>query len=247
MDGTIYLGDKVFPYTKKFFKLLDSKGIDYLLFTNNSSKDRKKYMKNLKKMSLDLGIDKILTSGDVTMKFLKTQRTGKLVYLVGTPLLEKAFLEEEIELVSEDPDIVVVSFDTTLTYEKLEKACRFIRKGAEFISTHCDINCPTENGFIPDSGSICALITASTSISPRFFGKPFKETIEMIEHITGHKRSNMAIIGDRLYTDIKMGVSSGIKAILVLSGETKESDLIGATIKPDFIYKDLEQVMNDIP
>jgi 4-nitrophenyl phosphatase len=246
MDGTIYLGNRIFPYTKEFFSLISEKNIDYILFTNNASKSSEDYIRKLDGMSLHVHRNNILTSGDVTAEFLRSERSGKTVYLVGTQSLTDTFNDYGIKIVPNDPDIVVVSFDTTLTYGKLDKACRFIRNGAEFISTHCDLNCPTEDGWMPDSGSICSLITASTGKTPRYFGKPYPETVAMIENITGYDRSQMAIIGDRLYTDIKMGINSGIKTILVLSGETKRSDLAASDIKPDLVYDDLGCFMEDI-
>ena len=246
MDGTIYLGSKLFSYTKDFFEFLENHDKEYILFTNNASKNVAAYADKLKSMSLAVPEKNILTSGDVTAAFLKKHRSKSSVYLVGTELLRDLFVKEGIALTEQDPDIVVTSFDTSLTYEKLDKACRYIREGAEFISTHCDINCPTENGFMPDSGAICAAITASTGVTPRFFGKPYKETIEMIEEITGYGRKDMAIIGDRLYTDIKMGKNSGIKSILVLSGETKASDLEKSDIVPDWVFEDLGQFLDNI-
>ena len=184
----------------------------------------------------------VVTAGDVTIKYLLERHPGKSVYLLGTDFLEGSFRASGIKLVQDAPDIVVVSFDLTLTYEKLSKACTFIRNGALFISTHMDLNCPTEDGFIPDSGSICALVTASTGIKPRYFGKPFKETLEIITSMTGVGKDEMVIIGDRLYTDIATGYNNGVTSILVLTGETKLEDLEGSEIKPDFVFPSLASV-----
>lgn len=113
-----------------------------------------------------------MTSGDVTIRYLQTHYPDKTVYLVGTPPLVESFQEAGIHLVNEKPDIVVIGFDTTLTYEKLSNACTFIREGALFLATHLDINCPTETGFIPDCGSFCAAISLSTGKQPKYLGKP---------------------------------------------------------------------------
>ena len=121
-----------------------------------------------------------MTSGDVTIRYLQTHYPEKTVYLVGTPPLVESFQEAGIHLVNEKPDIVVIGFDTTLTYEKLSNACTFIREGALFLATHLDINCPTETGFIPDCGSFCAAISLSTGKQPKYLGKPFAETVEMV-------------------------------------------------------------------
>ena len=129
-------------------------------------------------------------------------------------------------------------------YEKLNTACRLIRNGAEYISTHPDLNCPTEDGFIPDSGAIAALVTASTGVTPTYFGKPYKETVEMITEYTGYSTDELCIFGDRLYTDIALGKSFGVTACLVLSGETKQRDVDIAkeSDKPDLVFDSLEDV-----
>jgi HAD superfamily hydrolase (TIGR01450 family) len=162
---------------------------------------------------------------------------------VGTPSLQESFEQAGITLVKEEPDIVVIGFDTTLTYEKLEKACTYIRNGAEFLATHLDINCPIENGFIPDCGSICNLITTSTGVKPKFLGKPYPETMELVLHKTGFAKEEIAFVGDRIYTDVATGVKNGAMGILVLTGETKLEDVEKSSIKPDAIYESLEEMI----
>jgi ribonucleotide monophosphatase NagD (HAD superfamily) len=119
-----------------------------------------------------------------------------------------------------------------------------VRGGAEYLSTHPDYNCPTETGFIPDSGAIAAFVTASTGKTPTYFGKPYKETIDMICEATGLDRSEMCIFGDRLYTDIAIGKRHGVTAVLVLSGETQPADVDAAEEKdkPDFVFDSLDNV-----
>jgi len=243
MDGTFYLGDRLLDGSKEFFNKLAETGRKLLFFTNNASKSPEFYIKKLEKMGCRITRENIMTSGDVTIKFLHENYSGKKVYLVGTPMLEETFRNAGIQIVDEDPDIVVVSFDLTLTYEKISKACKFIRNGALFISTHMDFNCPTEDGFIPDSGSICALVTASTNVKPRFLGKPFRETIDMILSKTGYTKDQMVVIGDRLYTDIAFGVNNGVTSILVLSGETKMEDVKLSSVKPDYIFDSLKDII----
>ena len=127
------------------------------------------------------------------------------------------------------------------TLEKLEKACTLIRNGAKFYSTHPDFNCPTETGFIPDSGAICALITASTGKQPRYFGKPHKETAEMLSRRFGIPAEKTAVVGDRLYTDIALGRNNGLTSILVLTGETKRED-VNESNAPDFIFDSIGEI-----
>jgi HAD superfamily hydrolase (TIGR01450 family) len=228
MDGTIYLGYQVFPFAIRFINNLRAAGKKVLFFTNNASHTTDFYVNKLTKLGFSPTKEEIMTSGDVTIEFLKRHRAGKNVYLVGTDELVENFRENGIPMLTgkeENADIVVTSFDTTLTYDKLVKACDLIRNGAIYYCTHPDFNCPTENGFIPDSGAIAALVTASTGVTPRYFGKPYRETADMIAQKSEKPFSKIAVVGDRLYTDIALGKKHGILSVLVLSGETKIDDV----------------------
>ena len=247
MDGTIYLGGIVFDYAIRFIENLRRSGKRVLFFTNNASHTTAFYHQRLQRMGFSPKEGEIMTSGDVTVEYLKRHRKGKSVYLIGTDELVDYFREQGIHLCDENAascDIVVSSFDTTLTYEKLNAACRYIRGGAEYLSTHPDFNCPIENGFLPDSGAIAAFITASTGVSPTYFGKPYRETVEMIEEVTGIKRSDTCIFGDRLYTDIALGKRHGVCSVLVLSGETTREDheKAEAADQADFVFESLADV-----
>ncbi|MBQ7059689.1 MAG: HAD-IIA family hydrolase [Firmicutes bacterium] len=282
MDGTVYLGSSVFPETLPFLSRIKQTGAEYLFFTNNASRSKETYVKRLAALGIPASESQILTSGETMLAFLKKERPGKMVYLVGTPDLEKKFREAGISLyndwlvnngygsagtaaaeavpskskaakplpcaeeeVSLCP-IVVASFDTTLTYEKLNIACRLIRRGAEFFSTHPDFNCPVtkeEGDFVPDSGAICALITASTGKKPRYFGKPYEDVVRMIEAHTGLDRSDMVVVGDRLYTDIAVGVNNGMDAVLVLSGESTMEDVAASEVEPTYIVENIGKLL----
>ena len=252
MDGTIYLGDKVFPKAVRLIKRLRAEGRRVLFFTNNASHSPEFYEKKLVRLGFEPRENEIMTSGDVTVAFLKKHRAGKNVYLLGTPDLIDSFKKADIPLSDgADPksgDIVITSFDTTLTYDKLSRACRLIMNGSEYLSTHPDFNCPTEDGFIPDSGAISAFVTASTGVTPRYFGKPYSETMDMICSVTGVDKNDVAVVGDRLYTDIAIGKRSGVTAILVLTGETSEKDLIGLErdAMPDIVLDDAEALEKTI-
>lgn len=247
MDGTVYLGDNVINGAPEFVRRARNAGARVCFFTNNASKNPDLYVEKLTRLGFEAERADIITSGDVTVDFLKKYRAGKSVYLVGTPALHASFKQAGIIPVKEKEyaDIVVSSFDTTLTYAKLEHACNLIRQGAEFISTHEDINCPTAEGFIPDSGAICALITLSTGKNPRYFGKPHLETVEYIETYTGISREQSAIVGDRLYTDIATGKKHGMTAIFVLSGEgtLEDANNLPENLKPDLIYNSVNDIV----
>ncbi len=246
MDGTIYLGGRVFPPAIRLIRQLRADGKRVLFFTNNASHNPAFYVEKLTHMGFEPREGELMTSGDVTISFLKRHRSGQSVYLVGTPELETQFKQSGIAL-SEEAKIVVSSFDTTLTYEKLRIACDRIREGAEYFCTHPDLNCPTETGFIPDSGAIASFLTAATGVRPTYFGKPYAQTVEMIGEVTGMAKEEMCIFGDRLYTDIALGRQNGVCSILVLSGETSAEGAQNAAEadRPDWIYQDLAEAYAD--
>ncbi len=242
MDGTFYMGDYIIDGALDFIQTCRKKGKQFLFFTNNSSQSPENYIKKLAKMGCEITRDQIMTSGDVAIRFLNSQYPGKTVFLMGTPPLEENMREAGIPLTEEKADIVMAAFDKTLTYEKLEKGCTMIREGALFLATHPDINCPTDTGFIPDCGAICAAMSLSTGVQPRYLGKPYKETAEMISDKTKVPTARTAFVGDRLYTDVATGVNHGGKGLLVLTGETKLSDVERSETKPDAIFESLGEI-----
>lgn len=247
MDGTIYLGKIIFDYAIRFIRHLRESGRQVLFFTNNASHSTDFYVDKLTRLGFEPTAEEIMSSADVTVAYLKKHHPGKSVYLVGTDELSGYFREAGIPLLTgEEPyaDIVVSSFDTELTYRKLDNACRLIRGGSLYLCTHPDLNCPTDTGAIPDSGAIAAFLTAATGVEPRFLGKPYGEVVDMIEEVTGIRREDMCIFGDRLYTDIALGAQHGVTSVLVLTGETTEEDLISVPEEqcPDMVFDSLDNV-----
>lgn len=242
MDGTFYLGDKPIPGALEFLDLLKSKGKRYIFFTNNSSKSIGDYHMKLEKMGVEVKKGGVMSSGTVTIDYLNRNRKGKKVYLVGTPSLLESFKAGGIDVSDKTPDIVVLGFDTTLTYEKIHKACTFIREGAEFIATHPDANCPIEGGFMPDTGSMIKMFTESTGVKPVIMGKPFPHTVKAIEAATGTGRDEIAFVGDRLQTDIAIGVKNGATSVLVMTGATDEKTLEESDMKPSHVFKSIADI-----
>jgi len=247
LDGTFYLGERILPDSLRFIERVRETDRGFLFFTNNSSKTAARYIEKIGAMGLELTREDIVTSGDVTIDYLKQNHAGASVYLLGNEALREGFLSAGIRLVGgsgtrEQPDVAVVAFDTELTYEKFERACTYIRNGAVFLATHEDVNCPTEDGFIPDCGSFCAAISLSTGKKPKYLGKPHAETVEKVLKVTGLKTEDIAFTGDRLYTDVAAGVLNGAAGFLVLSGETKEEDVAMSPVKPDAVFRDLGEI-----
>ena len=247
MDGTIYLGKIVFDFAIRFIEHLRASGRRVLFFTNNASHSTEFYVEKLARLGFSPRPEEIMSSADVTVAYLNTYHKEQSVYLVGTTQLAEQFRAGGIRLATgkeESVDVVVSSFDTELTYEKLDDGCRLIRGGATYLCTHPDFNCPTDTGFMPDSGAIAALITASTGVTPRYLGKPYPEVVEMIERVTGISREDTCIFGDRLYTDIALGSRNGVTSVLVLTGEGTLDDVAEMPVsdRPAFIFPSLDEV-----
>ena len=243
MDGTIYLGNELFPFTKDFLKKVEDTGREYYFFTNNSSKSQQAYIEKLARLGIQIKKEQMMISSLVIIKYLKEYYDKKSIYVVGTPSLIQEFESFDMNLTEEDPDIVVLGFDTTLTYEKLSKACHYIRNGCTYFGINPDWNCPMEGGtFIPDCGSMAKLIEASTGKFPEFFGKPSKHTLDYIIKETGYQPEEIAIVGDRLYTDIAVADGSDVTSILVLSGESTREDVEKSDVKPDVVVENLVEI-----
>ena len=185
---------------------------------------------------------KVVTAGDVCAEFLKVNYPGARVYLNGTPVLEENWKEKGINLVEEDPDVAVQSFDTTLTYHKLDRICHYVRKWCSVYCNTYGYELPDRVWIMPDCGAMCSLITDSTGVKPRFLGKPWKETVDMVAEITGYKAEEMAFVGDRLYTDVATGVNNGAKGFLVLTGEADMQTVAESDVEPTCIYDSLGEM-----
>jgi HAD superfamily hydrolase (TIGR01457 family) len=242
MDGTVYLGDRLLPGALEFFEYLRNTGRDFLFLTNNSSRHAESYAKKLAHLGIACQAGSILTSGEATAFYLNTIKKNARVFLLGTPELEEEFRRQGFTLTEESPDFVVLGFDQTLTYAKLVTACNLIRGGIPFVATHPDLNCPTESGYIPDCGAMTALISAATGVKPKVIGKPNREIIDLILRKKAYAPHQLAIVGDRLYTDMAAGINAGICTVLVLSGETKPADLAAASLQPAYICRDLAEL-----
>ena len=165
--------------------------------------------------------------------------------MLGNEYLKADFAEYGIEIDNENPEVVVVGFDTTLDYQKMWDVCNFVRAGLPYIATHPDYNCPTETGYMPDIGAIMDFIAASTGRRPDLIvGKPHTGIVEAVLRRTGLKVNELAMVGDRLYTDIETGVRSGMLSILVMSGETTEEMLAESTTKPDLKFGRLADMID---
>lgn len=249
IDGTISLEERLITGAKEFIETLIEQEKKYIFLTNNSSKSVEEYICKFKRMGIPADKENILTSGQATAVYLEYVKKHANIYVVGTKALKKEFVLHGFNVIEdgENIDFVVVGFDTELTYEKLTKACKFIDEGAPFIATNPDLICPIENNrFIPDCGSICQVIENVTGKKPTYLGKPKKEIVYLAAEKENVDLSKVAVIGDRLYTDIASGINAGIISICVLSGETHIEHIKMSNIKPTFVANSIYDVYKEL-
>lgn len=244
MDGTFYLGENLIPGSLDFIRRVEETGRDFLFLTNNSSHNADFYVQRLKRMGLNVGREKVLTSGEATAAVLKEKYPGKRAFVLGNEFLLEEMREAGVTVDQTDPEIVVVGYDTTLDYKKMTAVCDLVRAGLPYIATHPDFNCPTETGFAPDIGAIMAFIEASTGRrADLVVGKPHTGIVQAALRRTGLQVGQMAMVGDRLYTDVETGLKSGMLSILVMSGETTPEMLAAYPNKPDLVFDRLAEMI----
>ena len=251
MDGTLYLGDEVYDGAVALMEDLPRLKKRYIYLTNNSSRAGTDYITRLRRLGFPCEAENVFTSGMATGLYLNQNCPGASVYLAGTRAFYRELTSYGIHLINDelghtdesDVDVVVQGFDTELRYEKLDRAVHFLRRGARFIAANPDWVCPMPAGeVLPDCGSICALLTASSGVEPEYIGKPNRNMIDVISKMTGVPNERICAVGDRLYTDIAVAQNAGAVSVLVLSGETDEQMLAAAQRKPDYVFPSVKEL-----
>lgn len=247
MDGTIYLGNQVFPGTVPLFTEIRRRGARYMLVTNNSSKSVETYVEKVRKMGIQAAPEDFYTSVDATIQYLREKHPGALVYVQATRTCVEQLRAGGIR-VTEDLDrsaeVVLVGFDTELTFEKLNRTSEMLTgfQGA-YLATNLDFVCPTEYGYVPDCGSMCIGLKYATGLEPTVIGKPEPTMLEMALKLTGYAKEDAVMIGDRLYTDIASGVNADIDTIAVLSGEASFEEILAYDKQPRWIFRDVSHIL----
>lgn len=246
MDGTFYLGERILPGSLDFIDAVRRSGRDFLFLTNNSSHNAGYYVKRLSRMGLEVGPEKILTSTQATAIKVNELYPGKRAFVLGNEYMLSELMEGGVRIDPENPELVIIGYDTTLDYKKMTRVCDLVRAGLPYVASHPDFNCPTETGFAPDIGAIIAFIEASAGRRPDLVvGKPHAGIVEAAVRRTGFAPESMAMVGDRLYTDVETGLRHGMLSVLVLSGETTPGMAAASPIKPHLTFSRLSD-MNEL-
>lgn len=249
MDGTIYKGGTLFPWTQAFLARMKQLGIGYSFLTNNPSKSVPDYLAHLEKMGIKATREELYTSAMATIDLLKKRYpAARRLFVLGTPSMMAEFSGAGFHLTADGPefvpDAVVVGFDMTLTYSRVCRAAWWIQQGKPFIATNPDFVCPTDQPTVyVDCGSMCAMLEKATGRPPdAVLGKPDPEMLGGILARHGLKPDQVAMVGDRIYTDIAMAQRAGALGVLVLSGEATEADAQKASQPPDLVLPTLAEL-----
>lgn len=250
LDGTLYLGGKLFPFTIAFLARVKELGLGRTFFTNNSSVSTAGYVKKLRALGIDAELDEVHSSTSATLDYLRGERPGvKSLYVLGTPTLRGEFAENGFTVIEEgrtEPDAVVVGFDPTLDYKRLCEATYWIARGKPFIATNGDAVCPTDlPTVLVDCGSVCKAIEHAAGRGPDVVcGKPAAGMLAGVLRRHSLKAEEVAVVGDRLYTDIAMARGAGAVGVLVLTGETTRAQVAGAEEgeRPDVVVENVMEL-----
>jgi len=247
MDGTLYLGERLYDFTIELLKTLKDTGRKYLFMTNNSSKSVEDYVKKLAKLGIESTRDDFITSSQATAYYLKQHHPGQRLYVCGTESLKKELRMEGFVVTDHLPDVdcIVMGFDTELTFQKLHDVSYMLltREDIPYIATNPDYVCPTEFGSVPDCGSVCDMIYNATGKRPLVIGKPSPLMPLLAMERNGYTKDETAVVGDRIYTDVKSGLNAGITGILVMSGETTQEILDASEEKPHLVLEDAGEIL----
>lgn len=247
MDGTLYLGDRLYSFTQELLQTIRAKGGTYLFMTNNSSKSVADYIKKLDKLGIAATKEDFITSSQATAYYLQKHHKGQTLYVCGTNSLKQELMDNGFT-VTEDLDkveCIVMGFDTELTFQKLRDVSYLLltRPDLPYIATNPDLVCPTEFGSVPDCGSVCGMIYNATGKKPVVIGKPSALMPQLAMERLGYGKDETCVVGDRIYTDIKSGLNAGITGILVMSGETTYEILAESDDKPHLVLEDAGKIL----
>jgi NagD protein len=241
LDGTLYRGDRLIPTTLPFLDRLRRLGIGRTFLTNNTSRSKADYVAKLGRLGIAAAEADIYTPADSAIAYLRDHLPGVTsIAVVGTPSLVAEFERAGFAVAWDDPGAVVVGFDTTLTYDRLCRAAYWMREGRPFLATHPDLVCPTdEPTVLVDCGSICACLTAATGRRPLVFGKPDPSIVRDLCGRLGLAPAELAVVGDRVYTDVALAQKAGALAVLVLTGEATAAAAAALDVPPDLVVADV--------
>ena len=250
IDGTLAIDETLYEGSYDLIKYIEKIGGRAFYITNNSVKSRKDYMEKFARWGIDTDEDQFMTASYATCCYLKEHYSDKKIFVAGTPSFVEELLSFGLHVTESQKEgigCVVVGFDRTLDYQKVEMACELlVNPEIDYIGTNPDLRCPTGFGFIPDCGAICNMISAAVERKPYYVGKPNKEIAEMCLRQVDARKEEVLVVGDRLYTDIACGINAGVETAVVFTGEAQPEDLESTDFKPDYCFDNIRKLFDAV-
>ena len=220
MDGVLVRGRTLIPGAREFIERLTTQGRPFLVLTNNSLYPPAILQHRLARIGLDIPTERLHTSALATAQFLAAQRPQGTAYVIGEEGLIEALEDIGYTFTDQAPDYVVLGETDTYSFERITRAIRLIAAGARFIATNPDVAGPSEEGLVPATGAVAALIERAIGVAPYYIGKPNPLMIRTALQRLGEHSGNTMMVGDRMDTDMLTGLESGLETVLVLTGVT---------------------------
>jgi NagD protein len=242
MDGVLVTGTRLIPGADAFIKRLQDAGAPFLLLTNNSSYTPHDLRARLHATGLDISAEAIFTSAMATARFLDGQRPRGKAYVIGDAGLTTALHAAGYVMTENNPDYVVLGETSSYSFPHIATAARLVAAGARFIATNPDVSGPADQGMVPATGALAALITTATGVKPYFIGKPNPLMMRSALRQLGTHSEDTVMIGDRMDTDMVAGIESGLGTILVLTGVTRRADIEKFPYRPDQVVESVADI-----
>lgn len=241
IDGTIAIGNQLYESSDKLLSYIENIGGKAYYITNNSTKSGKDYVKKFADFfHVEATEEQFITSGTMTLRFLKKHFPYQKIFVLGTSSFLKELRKNGLTVTEQaEPDIacVVAAYDSELTYSKLTAVCQVLSSGdIPFYATNPDLCCPVDFGFIPDCGAICKMIEYSTKRVPVYLGKPSRKVVDYCLQASGFTPDETIVIGDRLYTDIACGINAGVDTCVVFTGEATPAETAASEFIPTYAF-----------
>lgn len=246
IDGTLSVGDTLYEGSAELLSYIESIGGKAYFITNNSTRSGADYVKKFHScFGLRTTEEQFITSGYMTIRFLRAKYAGRKIFVLGTASFVQELKKAGL-CVTEQPEegiaCAVAAYDSELTYRKLEDICEVLSlHDIPFYATNPDLCCPVPFGFIPDCGAICQMITHSTRREPVYLGKPNGEVVALCLQASGFSPAETIVVGDRLYTDIACGINGGVDTCVVYTGEAQPRDIADTQYKPGYAFDTIRE------
>jgi NagD protein len=242
MDGVLVHGQNPIPGAAVFIERLISGGHRYLVLTNNSRYTPTDLQHRLQSAGINIETKRIYSSALATAMFVQSQKPHGSAYVLGDTGLYQALTDVGYTLTDYNPDYVILGETESYAYDKIIRATRLIWAGTPFIATNPDPSGPAETGLTPACGAVAALIEKATGFAPYFVGKPNPLMMRSALRYLEEHSENAIMVGDRMDTDIKMGLETGLATILVLTGVTRPDMIGNFPYRPDRVVNSVADI-----